>query len=98
MKLQEQKAQARFLDDDTELTASVRANSQHIPHDGEDACTPLQSSGAKMDAPVVCSGSKIGFTLQFSFEDLMSRRKKRLSRLKYISHTSGIKLQGYIGC
>ncbi|XP_042034704.1 DNA mismatch repair protein PMS1-like isoform X2 [Salvia splendens] len=93
-----EKVQVRDLDDNSVLAASVSANSQRIPHDLLDACTPLQSSGPPTDAPVVCSGSKVGFTLQFSLEDLMSRRKKRLSRLKYISHTSGsIKLQGYIG-
>lgn len=92
---EEEKAQVRVLDDVSELTASVGANSKLIPHELPDAPIPLQSSGVSTDAPVVCSGSKVGFTLQFNFEDLMSRRKKRLSRLKFNSHASGsIKLQG----
>lgn len=92
---EEEKAQVRVLDDVSELTASVGANSKRIPRELPDAPIPLQSSGASTDAPVVCSGSKVGFTLQFSFEDLMSRRKKRLSRLKFNSHASGsINLQG----
>ncbi|XP_057782344.1 DNA mismatch repair protein PMS1 isoform X2 [Salvia miltiorrhiza] len=87
---EEQRAQVSVLDDDSvPTTASVSANSQCIPLDLPDADTPLQSLGPSTNAPVVCSGSKVGFTLQFSFDDLMSRRKKRLSRLKYISHTSG---------
>ncbi|KAH6766380.1 DNA mismatch repair protein [Perilla frutescens var. hirtella] len=91
----EENVQVRVLDDDSVLSASVGATSQLIPHDLSVAPTPLQSSGVSVDAPVVCSGSKVGFTLQFNFEDLLSRRKKRLSRLKYISHASGsIKLQG----
>lgn len=97
MILQEQKAQVRVVDDNSVPTASVSANPQHIPHDLLDAPIPLQSSGVSTDAPVVCSGSKVGFTLQFRLEDLVSKRKKRLSRLKYMSHTSqSLKLQGYI--
>ncbi|KAK6154193.1 hypothetical protein DH2020_013832 [Rehmannia glutinosa] len=93
-KLQELKAQERVLDADSVLTASISTNSQLVPQDLSDAPVPLQSSGESIDSPVVSSGSKVGFTLQFSFKDLMSRRKQRLSRLRYISHTSGrIKLK-----
>ncbi|XP_073130166.1 DNA mismatch repair protein PMS1 isoform X2 [Henckelia pumila] len=41
------------------------------------------------DSPTVSSGINVGFTLQFSVKDLMSRRKQRLSRLQSISHSSG---------
>lgn len=95
MKLQEQKAEERDLDADSVLIAPISANSQLVPHDLSDAPIPLQSSGAVTDSPVVSSGSKVGFSLQFSFKDLMSRRKQRLSRLQSISRTSGrIKLKG----
>lgn len=96
-KLQEQKTQVRVVDDNFVPTASVSANPQHTPHDLQDEPTPLQSSGASTDAPAVSSGTKVGFTLQFKLEDLMSKRKKRLSRLKYMSHTSqSIQSKGYI--
>ncbi|KAI3449497.1 hypothetical protein Pfo_006162 [Paulownia fortunei] len=96
IKLQEQKAQERVLDADSVISASICTNSQHVPQDLPDAPIPLQSSGASIDSPVVSSGSKVGFSLQFSFKDLMSRRKQRLSRLQCIGHTSGrIKLNGY---
>ncbi|PIN11318.1 hypothetical protein CDL12_16081 [Handroanthus impetiginosus] len=95
IELQEQKPQERALDADSILTASISTNSQLEPDDLSDAPSPLQSSGALTDSPVVSSGSKVGFTLQFSFKDLMSRRKQRLSRLQRISHTSRrIKLKG----
>lgn len=95
MILQEQKTQVRVVDDNSVPSVSVSANPQHTPHDLRDAPTPLQSSGALTDAPVVSSGTKVGFTLQFKLEDLMSKRKKRLSRCKYTSHTSqSIKSQG----
>ncbi|KAK6120212.1 hypothetical protein DH2020_046118 [Rehmannia glutinosa] len=96
-KLQEQKAQERVLDADSVLTASISTNSQLVPQDLSDAHVPLPS-GASLDSPVVSSGSKVGFSLQFSVKDLMSRRKQRLSRLGYISHTSGsVKLKSYRG-
>ncbi|KAL8548629.1 hypothetical protein ACS0TY_007787 [Phlomoides rotata] len=84
--VKEQKAHVQVLDDDSAVTASVRANSRQV----SDAPNPLQSY-ALADS----SGSGGGFTLQFSLKDLMSRRKLRLSRLQSIGHTSGrIKLKG----
>lgn len=97
--VKEQKAHMRVLDDDSAVTASVRANSQQVSDDLSDAPNLLQSSDALTDSPVVSSGSKVGFTLQFSLKDLMSRRKLRLSRLQSISHTSRrVMLKGYIKC
>ncbi|XP_011079683.1 DNA mismatch repair protein PMS1 [Sesamum indicum] len=95
IKTPEQKAKDRVLDSDSVLSASIGTDFQLGGHDLSDAPIPLQPSGASTDSPVVSSGSKVGFSLRFSFEDLMSRRKQRLSRLQSCSHTSGrINLKG----
>ncbi|KAL0459661.1 UNVERIFIED_CONTAM: DNA mismatch repair protein PMS1 [Sesamum latifolium] len=95
IKTPEQKAKDRVPDSDSVLSASIGMDFQLGAHVLSDAPIPLQSSGASTDSPVVSSGSKVGFSLQFSFEDLISRRKQRLSRLQSCSHTSGrINLKG----
>ncbi|EYU46682.1 hypothetical protein MIMGU_mgv1a024383mg [Erythranthe guttata] len=89
------KAQERVLDDDSALNASASTNSKLSPNDPSDVPIPLQSSGAATDSPMISSGPKVGFTLQFSVKDLMSRSKQRLSRLRCMNHASGrFKLQG----
>ncbi|KAL7151244.1 hypothetical protein ABFS83_04G018400 [Erythranthe nasuta] len=89
------KAQKRVLDDDSALNASASTNSKLSPNDPSDVPIPLQSSGAATDSPMISSGPKVGFTLQFSVKDLMSRSKQRLSRLRCMNHASGrFKLQG----
>ncbi|KAL8544380.1 hypothetical protein ACS0TY_004790 [Phlomoides rotata] len=93
--VKEQKAHVRAVDDDSAVAASTRENSRQVSHELQDAPNPLQSSDALTDSPVASSGSRGGFTLQFSLKDLMSRRKLRLSRLQSIGHTSGrINLKG----
>ncbi|KAK4482190.1 hypothetical protein RD792_009331 [Penstemon davidsonii] len=93
--LEDQKAQEGVLDSDSVPTASISRNSQLVSHDLLDAPTELQSSDVQTDSPLVSSGSKVGLTLHFSFKELMSRRKQRLSRLQCISHTSErMKLKG----
>lgn len=95
-KLLAQKAQKKVLDADSVVDASFSTNSELAPHDLSDVPVPLQSSGASTDSPVASSGPKVGFSLQFSFKDLMSR-KQRLSRLQGMSHASGRrKLEGYV--
>ncbi|KAL6564199.1 hypothetical protein OROMI_015649 [Orobanche minor] len=89
IKLQEQKAKERVLYTNSEPTASTSANSQLDLQGLSNASSAFQSSDALVDSPVASSGSKVGFSLQFSFKDLMSRRKQRLSRLGYISRISG---------
>lgn len=97
--VKEHEAQVRGLNDDCAVTASARAKSQQVSDELSDAPNLFQSSDALTDSPVVSSGSKAGFTLQFSLKDLLSRRKLRLSRLQSISDTSGrIKLKGYVEC
>ncbi|XP_073054238.1 DNA mismatch repair protein PMS1 isoform X2 [Primulina eburnea] len=49
----------------------------------------LPSHSLGKDSPMVSSGINIGFTLQFSVKDLMSRSKQRLSRLRSLNHSSG---------
>lgn len=86
--LQEQKAEERLLDADSVLTASIKKNSQLLSHDLLDTPIPLQSPVVSTDSPIVSSGSNVGFSLQFSFKDLMSKRKQRLTRLQCIRLTS----------
>ncbi|KAL6505020.1 hypothetical protein OROGR_024837 [Orobanche gracilis] len=85
----EQKAKERVLYANSEPTASTSANSQLDLQGLSNASSAFQSSDALVDSPVASSGSKVGFSLQFSFKDLMSRRKQRLSRLGYLSRISG---------
>ncbi|KAL3827833.1 hypothetical protein ACJIZ3_016635 [Penstemon smallii] len=93
--LEDQKSQEGVLDSDSVPNASISRNSQLVSHDLLDAPTELQSSDVQTDSPLVSSGSKVGFTLHFSFKELMSRRKQKLSRLQCISHTSErMKLKG----
>ncbi|XP_022854684.1 DNA mismatch repair protein PMS1-like [Olea europaea var. sylvestris] len=59
------------------------------------ASTPLQSSAPSTDSTVVPAGPEVGFKLQFSIKDLMTRRKQRISRLHRADHTAGrLKLEG----
>ncbi|KAL7112718.1 hypothetical protein ACP275_04G019600 [Erythranthe tilingii] len=89
------KAQKRVLDDDSALNASASTYSKLSSNDPSDVPIPLQSSGAATDSPMISSGPKVGFTLQFSVKDLMSRSKQRLSRLQCMNHASGrFKLKG----
>ncbi|KAK4418144.1 DNA mismatch repair protein PMS1 [Sesamum alatum] len=95
IKTSEQKSKDRVLDSDSVVTASIGKDFQLGAHDLPDVPIPVQSSGASTGSPVVSSGSKVGFSLQFSFKDLISRRKQRLSRLQSSSRTSGrINLKG----
>lgn len=60
------------------------------------ASTPLQSSAPSTDSTVVPAGPEVGFKLQFSIKDLMTR-KQRISRLHCADHTAGrLKLEGYL--
>ncbi|KAL3648019.1 hypothetical protein CASFOL_008987 [Castilleja foliolosa] len=89
-KLGEHKTQKRALDDNSVPTTPISKISQLVPQGLSDAPIPYQSPGvASVDSPVVSSGSKVGFSLQFSCKDLMSRRKQRLARLGYIRRSSG---------
>lgn len=61
------------------------------------ASTPLQSSAPSTDSTVVPAGPEVGFKLQFSIKDLMTRRKQRISRLHRADLTAGrLKLEGYL--
>lgn len=55
----------------------------------ETLATPVlvQSSGLAADASVRSSALNTGFTLNFSFKDLKTRRDQRLRRLKAISYS-----------
>lgn len=44
--------------------------------------TPQQPCDVSSDSQKVSSDSKVGPTMQFSFKDLMKRRKQRLARLQ----------------
>ncbi|XP_051142117.1 DNA mismatch repair protein PMS1 isoform X2 [Andrographis paniculata] len=92
--LQDQKVQERAVTTDLGRTASVSTKSLDLPDDQSDAPVSSQPSAMVTDTPTVSSGSKVGFTAQFSFKDLMSR-KQRLSRFQRISHRSEkLKLEG----
>ncbi|CAA0832028.1 DNA mismatch repair protein PMS1 [Striga hermonthica] len=88
IRLGEQRTPERAQDADCGPTASLRTNSP-LSKGLADGHTPWRPSGVSLDSPVASSGTKVGFSLQFSFKDLMSRRKQRLSRLGYTSNASG---------
>nr|GMD66764.1 DNA mismatch repair protein PMS1 isoform X1 [Ipomoea batatas] len=60
------------------------ASSKYFPDVLEDKIdtTPQQPCGVSSDSQKVSSDPKIGPTMQFSFKDLMKRRKQRLARLQ----------------
>ncbi|XP_059659544.1 DNA mismatch repair protein PMS1 isoform X2 [Cornus florida] len=74
---------------DVKLTASTSENFINMSEDLPDAAPPLQPSGSSLDIPSPSSGLKICSTLQFSFKDLRTRRKQRLSRLQSSNYTCG---------
>lgn len=65
----------------SELDAS---SSKYFPDVSEDKTdtTPQQPCGVSSDSQKVSSDPKIGPTMQFSFKDLMKRRKQRLAILQ----------------
>ncbi|KAL2238976.1 UNVERIFIED_CONTAM: putative U6 snRNA-associated Sm-like protein LSm4 [Sesamum indicum] len=94
IKTPEQKAKDRVLDSDSVLSASIGTDFQLGGHDLSDAPIPLQPSGASTDSPVVSSGSKVGFSLRFSFEDLMSRRKQSGFAAASLELSQGVNEEG----
>ncbi|KAK4407019.1 DNA mismatch repair protein PMS1 [Sesamum angolense] len=94
IKTPEEKAKDRVLDSDSVLSAPIGTDFQLGAHVLSDAPIPLQSSGASRDSPVVSSGSKVGFSLQFSFEDLISRRKQSGFAAASLELSQGVNEEG----
>ncbi|KAL2510553.1 DNA mismatch repair protein PMS1 [Abeliophyllum distichum] len=96
IELQTRKAEEKAsVDTGSVVTPSTSTHFQNVPDELLDASTPLRSSAPSTDSPVVSSGQEVGFKLQFSFQDLMTRRKQRISRLQSVNHTArGMKLEG----
>nr|XP_016500315.1 PREDICTED: DNA mismatch repair protein PMS1-like [Nicotiana tabacum] len=75
------------------VTESVLVNStcnniHDVSENMVDAVSFEQPASLTLDAPKASSDLKIGSTLQFSVNDLISRRKQRLSRLQLLNRTS----------
>ncbi|KAF8387846.1 hypothetical protein HHK36_026508 [Tetracentron sinense] len=68
-------------------SASFRNDLEKISEDLSDAAPLLQCSNVTPDTPVPSSGIGMCSTLQFSFEDLRTRRQQRLSRMQSRSFT-----------
>ncbi|KAM7527075.1 hypothetical protein LguiB_030485 [Lonicera macranthoides] len=79
--------------DDSLFNASSTKSFNNTSEDLLDTSHALQTSSAS-DTLMPSSGLKIGSTLQFSFEDLKTRRQQRLSRLQSSKHTYGVKIKG----
>ncbi|GKV04896.1 hypothetical protein SLEP1_g16990 [Rubroshorea leprosula] len=69
-----------LLPADNVLVASSNKDLENM-EDNSFAAPPSQSFGLAVDAPVPSSGQKICSTLQFSFQDLVSKRQQRMSRV-----------------
>lgn len=76
----------QIIEERTSSDAGVPSGLKSI--NSQPACVNLPSKSLGKDSPMVSSGIDIGFTLQFSVKDLMSRRKQRLSRLQSLNHSS----------
>ncbi|KAA8543109.1 hypothetical protein F0562_021396 [Nyssa sinensis] len=72
---------------DVVFTASSSESFKNKSEDLPDAAPSLRFSGSPSDAIMPSSGSKICSTLQFSFEDLRTRRQR--ARLQFSKYTSG---------
>nr|XP_009784898.1 PREDICTED: DNA mismatch repair protein PMS1-like [Nicotiana sylvestris] len=75
------------------VTESVLVNStcnniHDVSENMVDAVSIEQPASLTLDAPKASSDLKIGSTLQFCVNDLISRRKQRLSRLQLLNRTS----------
>lgn len=75
------------------VTESVLVNStcnniHDVSENMVDAVSFEQPASLTLDAPKASSDLKIGSTLQFCVNDLISRRKQRLSRLQLLNRTS----------
>nr|XP_016464724.1 PREDICTED: DNA mismatch repair protein PMS1-like isoform X2 [Nicotiana tabacum] len=75
------------------VTESVLVNStcnniHDVSENMVDAVSFEQPASLTLDAPKASSDLKIGSTLQFSVNDLISRRKQRLSRMQLLNRTS----------
>ncbi|KAL0435877.1 UNVERIFIED_CONTAM: DNA mismatch repair protein PMS1 [Sesamum radiatum] len=94
IKTPEQKAKDRVLDSDSLLSASTGMDFQLGAHVLSDAPIPLQSPGASTDTPAVSSGSKVGFSLQFSVQDLISRRNQSGFAAASLELSQGVNEEG----
>ncbi|OIT08962.1 dna mismatch repair protein pms1, partial [Nicotiana attenuata] len=70
------------------LVDSTCNNIHDVSENMVDAVSFEQPASLTLDAPKASSDLKIGSTLQFSVNDLISRRKQRLSRLQLLNRTS----------
>lgn len=66
--------------------ASSEKDCENTSEDNSFAAVPPQPSGSTVDAPKPSSSQKICSTLQFSFQDLASKRRQRMSRLLGSNH------------
>lgn len=77
-------------------TASVASSSKD---EYLSVAAPLHSSGPILDSPRPSSGLQRCSTLQFSFQDLKTKRQQRLSRLQFTGYKhANVKLKRSLKC
>lgn len=71
---------------DKPSVASSEKDCEMMSEDNSFAAVPSQPSGLAVDTPKTSSGQKICSTLEFSFQNLASKRQQRMSRLLRNNH------------